>query len=91
LEEKVSIAFRFRFRKFCQVVSGESRFLLKWSIEESGPALIAAGLVTSDQFQQILAAIQEATENPDVLILAPRMSLVWARKPLQAHPFSKVA
>jgi hypothetical protein len=73
------------------LVRGESRFLLQWSIEESGPALIAAGLVTSDQFRQTLAAIQEATENPDVLILAPRMSLVWARKLLQVHPFSKVA
>ncbi|MBV8709897.1 MAG: class I SAM-dependent methyltransferase [Acidobacteriaceae bacterium] len=70
---------------------GENRLFLKWSIEEAGPALISEKLVTSDQFQQILASIQEVTENPDVLILAPRMSLVWARKPLQTQSFDKVA
>lgn len=55
---------------------GENRFFLKWSIEEAGPALISEGLLTSDQLEQTLTAIQEAMENPDVLILAPRMSLV---------------
>ena len=70
---------------------GVNRSFLKRSVEEAGPALVATGLVTSDQLEQMLAAMQEATENPDVLILAPRMSLVWARKALQTSPFSKVA
>jgi len=62
------------------VSSGEGRFLLKWSVEDAGPALISAGLITPDQLESILAKIQAATEDPSVLILAPRMSIVWARK-----------
>jgi ubiquinone/menaquinone biosynthesis C-methylase UbiE len=60
--------------------SGEGRFLLKWSVEEAGPALIDAGLITPDQLQSILTKMQVATEDPGVLILPPRMSIVWARK-----------
>lgn len=59
---------------------GNTGLLLKWSVEEAGPAFVAAGLVTSDQLEQRLADMQSAAENPDVLVLAPRMSLVWARK-----------
>ena len=62
------------------VSSGEGRFLLKWSVEEAGPALIDAGLITPDQLQSILTKMQVATEDPGVLILPPRMSIVWARK-----------
>ena len=59
---------------------GEGRFLLKWSVEEAGPAFVAAELITPDQLERILSHMQAATEDPDVLILAPRMSVVWARK-----------
>jgi SAM-dependent methyltransferase len=59
---------------------GKERFLLKWSVEEAGPALVSAGLMTPDQHQAILAKMQAATEDAAVLILAPRMWVVWARK-----------
>ena len=62
------------------IARGENRFLLKWSIQEAGPALVTAGLLTSDQLEQLLTDMHRATEDPDVLVLAPRMSLVWARK-----------
>lgn len=62
------------------ISSGEKRFFLKWSVEEAGPAFISAGLITPDQLERILAKMQAATEDPSVLILAPRMSVVWARK-----------
>jgi hypothetical protein len=62
------------------VSSGEGRFLLKWSVEEAGPALIDAGLITPDQLQSILTKMQVATEDFGVLILPPRLSIVWARK-----------
>jgi ubiquinone/menaquinone biosynthesis C-methylase UbiE len=61
---------------------GDNRFLLKWSVEEAGPAFVSAGLVTAGQLEQILTGMQVATEDPDVLILTPLMSLVWARKAL---------
>jgi len=59
---------------------GENRYLLKWSVEEAAPALIDAGLITPAQLQRTLVEMQEATDNPGVVALMPRMSLVWARK-----------
>ena len=62
------------------IAQGETRYLLKWSMEEAGPAFVEAGIITTEQLQQTLYVMQKATENPDVLILAPRMSQVWAKK-----------
>jgi len=59
---------------------GNTGLLLKWSVEEAGPAFVAAGLITPNQLEQTLAGMQSAAQDPDVLVLAPRMSLVWARK-----------
>src|SRR5436190_8482748 len=60
--------------------AGESGLLLKWSVEEAGPAFIEAGLITRGQLQQTLADMQDALVDPNVLAIAPRMSLVWGRK-----------
>jgi SAM-dependent methyltransferase len=64
------------------VLEGENRYLLKWSVEEAGRAFVDAGLLTWAQLDRTLAEMQEATENPGVVVLMPRMSLVWARKAL---------
>jgi SAM-dependent methyltransferase len=64
------------------ILSRENRSFLKWSVEEAGPAFVAAGIVTAEQLERTLAGMQEAVEDSTVLILAPRMSLVWARKAL---------
>jgi SAM-dependent methyltransferase len=63
------------------ILRGENRYFLKWSVEEAGPALINAGILTADAFARTLAEMQSAIEDPNILILAPRMSIVWARKP----------
>jgi ubiquinone/menaquinone biosynthesis C-methylase UbiE len=63
------------------LVRGENRVFLNWSVEEAGPAFVDAGLVTQDRLRRILRDMQEAIEDPDVVVLAPRMSLVWGRKP----------
>jgi hypothetical protein len=63
------------------VARGEDRFLLKWSVEEAGPAFIAAGLLNAAELNSILAEMDRDTRNLDILALMPRMSLVWARKP----------
>lgn len=60
---------------------GEERFLLKWSVEEAALACVAAGLVTVDGVKTILENMDRDTRNPNILVLMPRMSLVWARKP----------
>jgi len=62
------------------LIRGEGRNLLKWSVEEAGAAFVDAGLVTRDQLKQILLDMQIAIDNPDVLVLAPRMSIMWSVK-----------
>jgi SAM-dependent methyltransferase len=58
----------------------EHRNFLKWSVEEAGPAFVGAGIVTREGLEQMLADMQAAIDDPDVLILSPRMSLVSGRK-----------
>lgn len=62
------------------IIRGENRSFLKWSVEEAGPTFVEAGIVTQARLAETLADMQEAVDDPDVLILAPRMSLVSGRK-----------
>jgi ubiquinone/menaquinone biosynthesis C-methylase UbiE len=59
---------------------GRERNFLKWSIEEAGAGFIGAGLLTSSELDYTLDQMQRASDNPDILVLMPRMSQVWARK-----------
>ena len=54
--------------------------LLKASVEEAGPAFVSAGLITSAQLARTVADMEQAANNPNVLALVPRMSVVWAKK-----------
>jgi SAM-dependent methyltransferase len=54
--------------------------LLTKSIAEAGPAFISAGLITRPQLERTLNQMEAAANDPGVLVLAPRMSVVWARK-----------
>jgi len=60
--------------------AGLSGLLLKWSVEEAGPAFVEAGLVTSEQLQGKIQDMERAVRDPGVLALAPRMAVVSARK-----------
>jgi SAM-dependent methyltransferase len=62
------------------IIRGRNRYFLKWSVEEAGPALINAGIVAPNELTTTLSAMQAAVEDPSILILPPRMSLVWGRK-----------
>jgi ubiquinone/menaquinone biosynthesis C-methylase UbiE len=62
------------------ITRGENRYFLKWSLEEAGPTFVDAGIITKGRLEHTLAEMQEAIEDPEVLILAPRMSLVSGRK-----------
>jgi SAM-dependent methyltransferase len=59
---------------------GEIGNLLTLSIEESGPALVAAGVITPDQLESTVAEMMITALDPSILALAPRMSIVSARK-----------
>ena len=59
---------------------GRERVFLKWSIEEAGDGLIEAGLLTRNELEYTLDQMQTASDNPNILVLMPRMSQVWGRK-----------
>jgi len=59
---------------------GDIGDLLSRSVAEAGPAFVDAGLLTVAQLHYTLADMAAAAEDPDVLVLAPRMSMLWARK-----------
>ena len=62
--------------------AGLSGLLLKWSVEEAGSAFVEAGLITLEQLRRTIIEMESAVNDPEVLALAPRMSLVSARKPV---------
>jgi SAM-dependent methyltransferase len=62
------------------ISEGENRALLKSSVEEAGPAFIDAGVTTAGQLTRTLMEMQKAIDDSNVLILAPRMSIVRGRK-----------
>ncbi len=63
------------------VARGEDRFLLKWSVDEAAEAFVGAGLVTAEEMQTIRDDMDRDTRNLDLLVVMPKMFLVWARKP----------
>jgi len=60
--------------------AGASGLLLKWSVEEAGPAFVEAGLITFEELEQTILEMEKVVSDPDIVALAPRMSLVSARK-----------
>ena len=60
--------------------AGLTGLLLKWSVEEAGPSMVDAGLITSEQLRYTVMEMERPAKDPEVLALAPRMSLVSARK-----------
>ena len=63
------------------LIEREDRHFIQWSLAEAGDAFVNAGVTSYEQLEQILAKMQQAIEDPDILLLAPRMSIVYARKP----------
>jgi len=60
--------------------AGATGLLLKWSVMEAGPALVSSGLIPPEELARTIAAMENAAGDPEVLALAPRMSIVSARK-----------
>lgn len=63
------------------ITRGDARFFLKWSVEEAGPAMVNAGVLTQAELDRTLKDMQAAVEDLNVVILPPKMSIVWGRKP----------
>ncbi|HJZ55293.1 MAG TPA: methyltransferase domain-containing protein [Gemmataceae bacterium] len=61
---------------------GESKRLLELSVAEAGPAFVEAGLIRAEALDRTLAEMQRLNADETVLAVMPRMSQVWARKPV---------
>ena len=62
------------------LMAGEGRYLLKWSVEEAAPSFIRAGLISEEDLARTLVEMQEQIDDPDVLILGPKMFVVSGNK-----------
>jgi SAM-dependent methyltransferase len=68
------------------VARSETKRLLELSVAEAGPAFIDAGLITSAEFERTLADMRRVNADERVLAVMPRMTQVWARKPVSQTP-----
>src|SRR4030095_15891788 len=68
---------------------GENKRLLELSVAEAGPSFVKAGLVTNEELTETIAEMRRLNEDQKVLALLPRMSQVWAKKPMTS--FTDVA
>jgi ubiquinone/menaquinone biosynthesis C-methylase UbiE len=62
------------------LLEGDDPHFLEWSVAEAGAAFVNAGLTSFEHLELTLLEMQRTIEQDNLLILAPRMSIVWARK-----------
>lgn len=65
------------------IARGHNKRLLELSVAEAGDAFIAAGLIKEEELQNLLTEMQRLASDETVLAVMPRMSQVWARKPVE--------
>jgi SAM-dependent methyltransferase len=61
---------------------GEDKRLLELSVAEAAPAFVGAGLITAEEMERTLVKMRRCADDETVLAVMPRMSQVWARKPV---------
>lgn len=61
---------------------GENKRLLDLSVAEAGPAFVAAGLITNKELSATLVEMGRLADDETVIAIMPKMSQVWARKPV---------
>lgn len=64
------------------IARGESKRLLELSVAEAGPGFVAAGLISSEELDRAVIEMRRLADDETVLAIMPRMSQVWARKPV---------
>jgi SAM-dependent methyltransferase len=62
------------------LLDSDERHFLEWSVAEAGATFVNAGLTSHEELDQTLREMQRTVDDSDILILAPRMSILWARK-----------
>lgn len=59
---------------------GEEKRLPEWTLQESAPALLEAGLATPEEIDEVVTAMQALAEDESVLFGMARMTQVWAQR-----------
>lgn len=76
-EPQVSLVQPMRFE-------GEAKWLAWSTLEASREAILSAGIATPTELAASLEELARLTEDPESLILGPRMFQAWARRPASA-------
>jgi ubiquinone/menaquinone biosynthesis C-methylase UbiE len=66
---------------------GDHGRLLTWSVAEAGDAFVGAGLISRNELNLRVCEMEAAANDPGVLALTPRVSIVWACKPGRARGY----
>jgi SAM-dependent methyltransferase len=64
------------------VARGECRDLLRWTFEEAGEGFVNAALISDGELGRTVACMRRAADDPNVLVMMPKMFQVSARKPV---------
>jgi hypothetical protein len=60
------------------VARGEHKRLLELTVDEAGPAFVAAGLITQEQLERIVIEMRRLSTDESVLAVMPRTSRMSA-------------
>jgi ubiquinone/menaquinone biosynthesis C-methylase UbiE len=64
---------------------GDEKRVVAWSIEETRPAVVSCGLHTPKEIDAIIEAMHRAVDDDTILMVVPRMTRAWGRKPARAQ------
>jgi SAM-dependent methyltransferase len=62
------------------ITTGSHRHLMKWSVEEAGDSFVSAGLISAEDLARTLVDMQQEIDDPNVLLLGPKMFIVAGTK-----------
>ena len=62
------------------ITAGINRNLMKWSVEEAADSFVSAGLISADDLARTLVDMQQQVDDPNVLLLGPKMFIVAGTK-----------
>jgi SAM-dependent methyltransferase len=62
------------------VTHGDHKRIMEWTVAETSPALIQAGIIAADELERVLVEMQNAAAVENLVCFMPRFFQVWARK-----------
>jgi SAM-dependent methyltransferase len=62
------------------VTHGDNKRIMEWTVAETSPALLKAGIIPAEELEHVLVDMQNAAEAENLVFFMPRFFQVWARK-----------